>query len=353
MRRIRLKHIAIGCLIGVCSVLWYALSEHFPAPTLSQDVIDAELVANEFKLTSHIRSGCCGSVYAGRSIHTNGDVAIKMENGKRKSTLQKEYNILKMFNGTVGVPTVYWQGSFLGKQYNAMVMQRLGSNLNDAIRKRNDKKYNHGHRPTIGQKDHVAIKNAVVIAIQTVSLLEQIHEKYIVHRDIKPHNFALGVGRHNSTVYIVDFGLSSFYRSSSGLHVRYTDEHSIAGTKGYMSHNALLGIEQSRRDDMEALGYVLLALYPGYTLPWREAVDEGEDSEGNDAFHAIERIMARTTLRDLCAGVPGEYKEYFRHVKSLGFFEKPNYRYLRTLFKNLYSRLKFGLYDDNETSIQL
>ena len=65
---------------------------------------------------------------------------------------------------------------------------------------------------------------------------------HVDDRDIKPHNFALGVGRHNSTVYIVDFGLSSFYRSSSGLHVRYTDEHSIAGTKGYMSHNALLGI---------------------------------------------------------------------------------------------------------------
>ena len=88
-----------------------------------------------------------------------------------------------------------------------------------------------------------------------------------------------------------------------------------------------MGIEPSRRDDLESLGYVLMYLIRG-SLPWQGLKAETKAKK-------YERIMNRkqsTTPAVLCEGHPDEFRRYFESVRSLGFDEEPDYSYLRGLF---------------------
>lgn len=111
-----------------------------------------------------------------------------------------------------------------------------------------------------------------------LNILENIHLKYvnmlsrsILHRDIKPENIL--TGRDNdSNLYLVDFGISKFYRDKKGRHMynkmrfyisNFCDKKPFLGTSRYASLNAHKGHELSRRDDIESLGYVLVYLLKG------------------------------------------------------------------------------------------
>ena len=97
--------------------------------------------------------------------------------------------------------------------------------------------------------------------------VEFIHSKRIIHRDIKPDNFTLGRGKNSYKVYIIDFGLAKKYMNSSGDHIAYREGKGLTGTARYASINTHLGVEQSRRDDLECLGYVFVYFLKGL-LPW-------------------------------------------------------------------------------------
>ncbi len=78
----------------------------------------------------------------------------------------------------------------------------------------------------------------------------------------------MGTGKRSHIVYIIDFGLSKKFRDSRGIHIRYRDDKNLTGTARYASINNHLGIEQSRRDDLEGIGYVVVYLLRGF-LPWQ------------------------------------------------------------------------------------
>ena len=102
-----------------------------------------------------------------------------------------------------------------------------------------------------------------------ISRIEYVHSKSFIHRDIKPDNFLMGIGRHCNKLYIIDFGLAKKFRDTrTAEHIAYREGKSLTGTARYASINAHLGIEQSRRDDIEGLGYVIMYLNCG-TLPWQ------------------------------------------------------------------------------------
>uniref|UniRef100_H0VV76 non-specific serine/threonine protein kinase n=1 Tax=Cavia porcellus TaxID=10141 RepID=H0VV76_CAVPO len=120
------------------------------------------------------------------------------------------------------------------------------------------------------------METVFTLADQMISRIEYVHTKNFIHRDIKPDNFLMGIGRHCNKLFLIDFGLAKKYRDNrTRQHIPYREDKNLTGTARYASINARLGIEQSRRDDMESLGYVLmyfnrtsLICYVLKLLPW-------------------------------------------------------------------------------------
>ncbi len=167
--------------------------------------------------------------------------------------------------------------------------------------------------------------------IQMIDRLEWIHSKNIVHRDIKPDNFVMGRNEAKHIVYLLDFGLSKKYWSTkTNSHIKYTLSRKLTGTARYASINALKGGEQSRRDDLEALCYVLIYFLKG-ELPWQGIqVDRKEDR-----YKKIYEIKKDMKEEEICSGIPMEFVRFLKYTKNLAFEANPDYNYLRALLKNV------------------
>ena len=174
------------------------------------------------------------------------------------------------------------------------------------------------------------------------------HSKMLLHRDIKPDNFLMGIGKKQHLIYVVDFGLSKFYKDlKTGKHIQYKDGKSLIGTMRYASVNTQLGIEQSRRDDMEALGYVYFYLLRG-SLPWQGI----KIANKTEKYKAIQELKTSISSETLCKDYPKEFYDYLEYCRSLVFEEQPEYEQLRKQFKELYVKKGYGydnVYDWNTT----
>lgn len=110
----------------------------------------------------------------------------------------------------------------------------------------------------------------------------------------------MGVGRKSHIVYLIDYGLSKKYRDQkTHQHIPYRENKYLTGTARYASINAHLGIEQSRRDDMEALGNVIIYLIKG-NLPWQGI----KANNKQEKYHKISEKKIITPIEHLCKGLP-------------------------------------------------
>lgn len=142
----------------------------------------------------------------------------------------------------------------------------------------------------------------------------------------------MGLGRRANLVNIIDFGLAKKYRDpKTHIHIPYRENKNLTGTARYASINTHLGIEQSRRDDIESLGYVLMYFLRG-SLPWQGL----KAATKKQKYEKISERKMGTPIEVLCRGYPNEFVTYFQYVRSLRFDDKPDYSYLRKLLRDLF-----------------
>ncbi|PKU82363.1 Casein kinase I isoform delta-like [Dendrobium catenatum] len=236
-------------------------------------------VANKFRLGRKIGSGSFGEIYLGTNVQTNEEVAIKLENVKTKHPqLLYESKLYRILQGGTGIPNVRWFG--VEGDYNVLVMDLLGPSLEDL--------FNFCSRK-------LSLKSVLMLADQMINRVEYVHGKSFLHRDIKPDNFLMGLGRRANQVYIIDFGLAKKYRDSS------THQH-----------------------------------IP-YSLPW-QGLKAGTKKQ---KYEKISEKKVSTSIEALCRGYPSEFASYFHYCRSLRFDDKPDYAYLKRLFRDLFIREGF------------
>ena len=186
------------------------------------------------------------------------------------------------------------------------------------------------------QQKKFTLKTVCMIGIQMLDRLEFIHSKNIIHRDIKPDNFVLGLDNKSHIIYILDFGLSKKFRSSrTHQHIKFSVNKKLTGTARYASINALRGCEQSRRDDLEAIGYVLIYFLRG-SLPWQGL----HVNKGEDRYKKILLKKKGTSAEELCKTFPNEFAEYINYTRNLEFEADPDYKFLRGLLTTVLEKQK-------------
>lgn len=299
------------------------------------------LLLDRFTLGAPIGNGAFGQVFVALDTKKNNrEVAIKLEKITCKHPqLRFEAKVYQELQGTVGFPKLIYFGQ--DGQYNLLVIQRLGHSLDHLF------KYC-GNR--------FSLKTVLLLADQMLQRLQTLHDRRVIHRDLKPDNFVFGLEHHGNDLYLIDFGLSKCYvHPDTQVHIPFQTGKSLIGTPRYASINNHCGIEQSRRDDLESLGYLLLYFLAG-KLPW-QASERTKSVVKKEAvpFHTIGEWKARIEASDICPGAPRQLVTLLQYAQALGFYERPDYERLRSMLSDLFEAKGYtrdGRFDWTEKMLQ-
>ena len=297
-----------------------------------------------------IGSGSFGQVLYGKHKNTSLEVAVKViSSDTSNDTIRKEINFSKQLQKIIGFPTIYYTCVYDKK--NIIVESLLGPSL--------DKLFKY-----CGRK--FPLKTVCLIGKEIVKRLEDMHERGVLHRDLKPNNLTWGnfnssynnISNYNSinnicnnldikTIFLIDFGLScSFLEGGlNSKHYKIKENLSFVGTLRYASLNSHKGIRQSRRDDLESMIYILIYFLKG-KLPWQDV----KAKQKEERHKLITEIKSKVTIESLCENLPSEFAELLTYVKGLEFDEKPYYSKFYAFFHNLIDKLNKDLIEERDYS---
>jgi serine/threonine protein kinase len=217
----------------------------------------------------------------------------------------------------VNFPQLYWYGS--EGDYNGMAMELCGPCLEDL--------FNYCIRK-------FSLKTVLMMGEQMLHRIEFLHMKGLVHRDIKPENFVFGVNEKSHHLMLIDFGLSKrYWDNRTRTHIPFKEGKPLTGTARYCSANTHRGFEQSRRDDLESIGFLLIYFLAG-SLPWQGIA--APDAQTKTIKIGEKKIS--TPLEELCVNCPPELLNFVKYCRQLKFPDAPDYGYLRGMLREAFSR---------------
>jgi serine/threonine protein kinase len=255
------------------------------------------IVANRYEIHEKIGEGCFGKIYKATNVRTGETVAIKTESrNNTRQLLKNESKILQFLNKVEGVPNMKW--FYVDDHTNYMVISLLGSSLLDLKNK----------------YKVFPMKWICEMGKNIVCILRDIHEKGILHRDVKPENFLVGLEDKNTKIFLIDYGFAKSYYTDNGKHIEMKKKTKILGTTNYVSVNVHELCEPSRRDDLESFFYMILFFYYGY-LEWMNETDDN-----------IIKELKRNVKNH--KGLPLPLKNMIEYIQGLLFEEEPNYEYI-------------------------
>ena len=282
----------------------------------NKDPLLNKIFFSKYKTIKKLGEGSFGKVY--KASYNNELFAIKFEKkSSNQSLLESEATIMNYLKCKY-IPNIESFGQ--NNEYNILIMQLMDKSLEDLI----------------NIYKTFSIKTTCLLAYQMINILKFIHDNHIIHRDIKPDNFVMGIKEKNQNLYILDFGLAKKYRSSKNL-VQYPliKKKKLTGTARYASINALEEYEQSRRDDLESVSYVLMYFLRG-NLPWQGLKVKVKE----ERYQKILEKKKETTSEELCKGFPKEFSMFVSYSRNLGYYDEPKYKKLRKMFLNLVFQIK-------------
>ena len=298
-----------------------------------------KIIFNKYKVLKFLNRGSKSFIFEGINIKTKTPVAMKFEPYNNfNNELEKECNFLMSLQG-YGIPKIISYGRTFS--YNVLIQELLGPNFITILK---------------SQKKLFSLKDTCMIAIQTIERLKYIHEKNIIYQNINPKNFAIG-NSDKSIIYLLDFKQCTKYKSSrTGKHILLKKNKFFNKNWIYNSINSTLGYNQSRKDDLESVCYMLIILHTG-KLPWVN--NEIRKSNNEKIIQTVAKIKKITAVENICKGCSKEFVDYLKYIRNLKFEENPDYEYLINLFVKILDNmqqnydLKFSWINEKNHQINL